>query len=127
MRIGLMTEFPLSQFLDINNFSPQYRSFLAVISAEIEPTIFHEAVNDERWRGVIGNEVGALEESNTWDITMLHVGKKAIGSKWIYRIKYHADKTIEKYKARLVALGDKKEEGVYHKETFFHQSLRCLR
>lgn len=31
-------------------------------------------------------------------------GKKAIGSKWVFTIKYNADETIERYKARLAAV-----------------------
>lgn len=40
-------------------------------------------------------EVVALEDNHTWDITDLPPGKVAIGSQWVYKIKYNADGTIE--------------------------------
>lgn len=45
----------------------------------------------------------ALEANNTQEILPLPKGKKAIASKWVYKVKYKHDDTIERYKARLVA------------------------
>ena len=47
----------------------------------------------------------ALEANNTWTITSLPPGKKLIVCKWVYRVKYKSDGSIERYKARLVAKG----------------------
>lgn len=38
-------------------------------------------------------------------------GKKAIGSKWVYTLKFNSDGTLERHKARLVALGNRQKEG----------------
>lgn len=45
-------------------------------------------------------------------------GKHAIGSKWVYKIKFNSDGTVERYKARLVALGNRKIEGEDYGDTF---------
>jgi hypothetical protein len=43
---------------------------------------------------------------------------KPIGCKWVYRIKYKADGSIERYKARLVAKGYNQIEGLDFFDTF---------
>ena len=53
----------------------------------------------------MADEIAALESNQTWTITSLPPHKKAIGCNWVYRVKYKADGTVERYKARLVAKG----------------------
>lgn len=50
-------------------------------------------------------EIATLERNNIWALTDLPAGKKPIGSKWIFKIKYNSNGTIEGYRARLVAKG----------------------
>lgn len=64
------------------------------------------------------NEIQALEDNNTWVLTQLPVGKKAIGCKWVYKIKYKVDGEIDRFKARLVAKGYNQKEGLDYQETF---------
>ncbi|RVW23158.1 Retrovirus-related Pol polyprotein from transposon TNT 1-94 [Vitis vinifera] len=48
----------------------------------------------------------------------LPLGKKAIGSKWVYKIKYNSDGSIKRCKVHLVILGNKQVEGIDYNETF---------
>ena len=66
----------------------------------------------------MAKEISTLEENNTWEYVVLPSDKRALGSKWVYKIKYHADGTIERYKARLVVLGNTQMEGEDFHETF---------
>ena len=53
----------------------------------------------------MNEELKALKWKNTWIIVTLPDGKKPVGCKWVYKIKYKPDGTIEMYKVRLVAKG----------------------
>lgn len=47
----------------------------------------------------------ALQQNGTWSLVPQCPHMNAVGCKWLYRIKYQADGSIERYKARLVAKG----------------------
>ncbi|GKD84791.1 retrovirus-related pol polyprotein from transposon RE2 [Tanacetum coccineum] len=64
------------------------------------------------------SELEALEQNKTWTIEKLPPHKKALGCKWVYKIKYKSDGTIERFKARLVILGNHQVAGVDYSETF---------
>nr|KYP49829.1 hypothetical protein KK1_028425 [Cajanus cajan] len=56
--------------------------------------------------------------NKTWSLTPLPIGKSVIGSKWVYKIKYNSDGTLQRYKARLVAKGYNQTEGLDYFNTF---------
>lgn len=88
------------------------------VTSEVEPRSFAEAMKDKRWRDAAGIEIVALEENGTWTVEHLPPGKHVIGCKWVFKIKFNADVTVERFKARLVALGNKQVEGLDYFETF---------
>lgn len=51
------------------------------------------------------DELKTLELNNTWILTSLPKGKKAIATKWVYIIKHKLDRTVNRFKAKLVAKG----------------------
>jgi hypothetical protein len=68
------------------------------------PETYRQAITGpqaDRWLLAIHNELQSLNENNTFEIVDLPSGERAIGSKWVFKIKENRDGTIDKFKARL--------------------------
>nr|GEV65009.1 ribonuclease H-like domain, reverse transcriptase, RNA-dependent DNA polymerase [Tanacetum cinerariifolium] len=64
------------------------------------------------------DELDSINRNNTWRLTSLPPGHKAIGLKWVFKTKRDADGKIIKHKARLVAKGYIQEHGIDFEEVF---------
>ncbi|RVW57587.1 Retrovirus-related Pol polyprotein from transposon RE1 [Vitis vinifera] len=62
-----------------------------------------EALANPRWKAAMNEEMKSLQKNETWELIECPPGKKSIGCRWIYTVKYKADGSIERFKARLVA------------------------
>lgn len=91
---------------------------LLCLLAETEPTNFKEAINDAKWRKGMDEEMKSIKKNDTWELTTLPKGEKAIGVKWVYKVKKNDQGKVEKYKARLVAKGYNQRHGVNYDEVF---------
>nr|XP_023873300.1 uncharacterized protein LOC111985884 [Quercus suber] len=112
------TKYPLSNYIDSSLLSSLYANFCSLITSIPEPRFYHEAIKDPKWKEVMNAEIAALVSNHTWTLTPLPSNEKAIGCKWIYRVKYKADGSVERYKARLVAKGFTQQEGLDFTDTF---------
>ncbi|XP_074271411.1 putative mitochondrial protein AtMg00820 [Silene latifolia] len=112
------TKYPISHYINYAKFSPNHKAFLSAVTKNHEPSTFKDAMQVQQWQDAMKSEIDALERNNTWTLEDLLPNKKAIGSKWVYKIKYNADGTIERYKARLVAMGNRQIEGIEYNKTF---------
>jgi histone deacetylase 1/2 len=65
-------------------------------------------------------EYQALLKNETWTLVPPSPRVNIIDSKWVFRVKKHADGSVERYKARLVAKGFKQRHGLDYKDTFSH-------
>nr|KYP37372.1 Retrovirus-related Pol polyprotein from transposon TNT 1-94 [Cajanus cajan] len=88
------------------------------INDNVEPMSFKEAIQSDCWQQAMASELIALDKKHTWTLTHLPPGKKLVGYKWVYRIKYKTDGSIERFKARLGAKGFTQTDGVDYFETF---------
>ena len=87
----------------------------------VEPTTVREALDGQDagdWRDAMTAEMQAMTANKVYSLTELPAGRKAIGCKWVFKIKRAADGSIERYKARIVAKGFSQTEGVDFSETF---------
>ena len=63
-------------------------------------------------------EYNSIMTNDVWEVVPTPQNKSVVGSRWIYKIKYAIDGSIEKFKARFVAKGYTQKEGIDYEETF---------
>ena len=83
-----------------------------------EPTPIEEAMSRPEWRSAMQAEYDSIMKNDTWELVDRPEQRKVIGTKWVWKTKYKADGSMEKYKARLVAQGFSQVEGFDFQETF---------
>lgn len=66
----------------------------------------------------MATELKAMQQNHTWSIVPLPCDKHSIGCRWVYKIKYNSDGTIERYKVRLVAKEYTQQKGLDFLDTF---------
>ena len=98
--------------------SSGFKAFIAKIDSVVVPKYIHEAFKDPKWEKVVQEKVKALHDNGTWEVVDLPKGKKVVGSKWVFTMKYKTDGELERYKARLVAQGFTQTYGINYEETF---------
>jgi hypothetical protein len=62
-------------------------------------------------------KMAALDANVTWELVALSEDKKAIGCKWVYKVKHNVDGSVSTYKVRLVAKGYAQTYGIDYEET----------
>lgn len=55
------------------------------------------------WIQAMREELATFKSNDKWELTSLPTSKRVIGSKWVYKLKHNPDRSIARYKARLVA------------------------
>jgi hypothetical protein len=63
-------------------------------------------------------EMAVLDANDTWKLVALPKDKKAIGCKWVYKVKHNADGSVSKDNARLVPKGYAQTYGINYEETY---------
>ena len=90
-------------------------------TTELEPRSLAEALkrpDADKWVGAALKEIDAHLQNGTWELAQLPHGKRAIGCRWVFKIKRTPEGLVEKYKGRLVAQGFSQVPGVHYGEIF---------
>ncbi|KAG8472493.1 hypothetical protein CXB51_034175 [Gossypium anomalum] len=90
----------------------------STVVTEKEPISIQEAFQSPQWTATAQAEYQALLSNHTWDLMPLPAGRRAVGCKWIFKIKRNADGSVARYKGRLVVKGYLQEAGIDFHETF---------
>ncbi|CAI7864788.1 unnamed protein product, partial [Closterium sp. NIES-53] len=79
--------------------------FFSPVEMPGEPATLKEALESsdaEEWKKSMESDLKSIEENGTWELVELPKERKAITSKWLFKIKSDADGKIERYKSRLL-------------------------
>lgn len=86
-----------------------------------DPSTFDEASQSSeksKRMEAMEKEMTSLKANDVYELVELPKGRKAIGSKWVYKRKMKSDGSVERYKSRLVAQGFSQRAGQDYDETF---------
>lgn len=78
-----------------------------VPSNESDPVSVSDALSRKdasKWKTAMEEEINSLDENKTWSLVNLPPERKAVKSKWVFKIKRDQDGNIVRNKARLVAV-----------------------
>ncbi|PKU80692.1 Retrovirus-related Pol polyprotein from transposon TNT 1-94 [Dendrobium catenatum] len=113
---------PMVTRIRTGSLKPRNRLNLLHMESELDtmqdPTSYSEASKHVNWRNAMASEFYALQQQGTWSLVPRPPNSSVLGCKWTYKTKTHADGSIAKYKARLVAHGNHQEFGLDYTETF---------
>ncbi|KAF8672420.1 hypothetical protein HU200_049631 [Digitaria exilis] len=91
---------------------------VALIASAEEPSSFAEAAHDPAWLKAMKEEIDSIVENKTWTLVDLPPGHRAIGLKWVYKVKRDEHGNVVRHKACLVAKGYVQHQGVDFDEVF---------
>nr|GEZ54166.1 putative reverse transcriptase, RNA-dependent DNA polymerase [Tanacetum cinerariifolium] len=83
-----------------------------------EPKRIHQALKDPSWIEAMQEELLHFKMQKVWILVDLPYGKRAIGTKWVYRNKKDERGIVIRNKATLVTQGHTQEEGIDYEEVF---------
>nr|GEY33726.1 putative ribonuclease H-like domain-containing protein [Tanacetum cinerariifolium] len=100
-------------------FNDDFRTcmFTCFLSQE-KPKRVHQALKDPSWIEAMQEELLQFKMQKVWVLVDLPHGKRAIGTKWVFRNKKDERGIVIRNKARLVAQGHTHEEGIDYEEVF---------
>jgi len=107
-------------------FQPRYPTYLSqhvsgllhALLTTSEPRGFKTVAKNPAWLAAMDEELNALRENCTWDLVPQPPKTNIVGSKWVFRMKYQSDGSIDRLKARLVAKGYTQLPGLDYTDTF---------
>ncbi|GJW34107.1 putative ribonuclease H-like domain-containing protein [Tanacetum coccineum] len=91
--------------------------FACFLSQEEPKKVIH-ALKDPSWIEAMQEELLQFKLQEVWTLVDLPNGKRAIGTKWVFRNKKDERGIVIRNKARLVAQGYTQEEGIDYDEVF---------
>ena len=76
------------------------------------PKTCRSALAEQNWRAAMEEEFRALQQNSTWELVPRPPQANIVTGKWIFKHKFQADRSLERYKARWVLRGFSQHPGV---------------
>jgi transposase InsO family protein len=83
-----------------------------------QPKSYHEAMLHKEWRDAIGEENNSLIENAVFAVVDLPSNRRALGTRYVLRVKLDANGDVSRFKARLVAQGFAQQHGIDYEEVY---------
>nr|GAT43152.1 predicted protein [Mycena chlorophos] len=118
---GMEYVYTAQEYLTIPEAFEFVHAALAASAHDTEPRTYAEAMrrpDSDRYHQAACEEIEALIANGTFELVKLPEGRKVIGSRWVFKVKRNADGTIERYKGRVVAMGNHQRPGLDFDDTF---------
>uniref|UniRef100_A0A803Q8Z3 Reverse transcriptase Ty1/copia-type domain-containing protein n=1 Tax=Cannabis sativa TaxID=3483 RepID=A0A803Q8Z3_CANSA len=112
-KVAHTTNYPIVNYVSYHRFSNLFRNATLATQSLIEPKSYAEVS-----KYAVYAETDALERNHTWIVTSLPPNEHVIGNKWVYKIKYNPDGSVNRLKARLVAKGYTQQQGIDFFDTY---------
>ncbi|GJZ61183.1 putative reverse transcriptase, RNA-dependent DNA polymerase [Tanacetum coccineum] len=100
------------------NHKDYQNCLFACFLSQKEPKKVIQALADPSWVEAMQEELLQFKLQKVWTLVDLPNGKRAIGTKWVFRNKKDERGIVVRNKARLVAQGYTQEEGIDYDEVF---------
>ncbi|GKE57503.1 putative ribonuclease H-like domain-containing protein, partial [Tanacetum coccineum] len=100
------------------NHKDYQNCLFACFLSQKEPKKVIQALTDPSWIEAMQEELLQFKLQKVWTLVDLPNGKRAIGTKWVFRNKKDERGIVVRNKARLVAQGYTQEEGIDYDEVF---------
>nr|GEV20885.1 hypothetical protein [Tanacetum cinerariifolium] len=116
---------PVTQIISDLSSATQTRS-IARVAKDQEPKRVHQALKDPSWIEAMQEELIQFKMQKVWILVEFSYGKRAIGTKLVFRNKKDERGIVVRNKARLVAQGHTQEEGIDYEEVARIEAIRLI-
>ncbi|GKC55114.1 ribonuclease H-like domain-containing protein, partial [Tanacetum coccineum] len=129
-QLNTNVKYNIDKHVNYSKLSTRNFNFSTGIIKFCEPKSYTEASAYPRWIDVMNLEMETLNRNGTWIITNFPTRRKAIGCKWVYKVKCKSNEEVERFMSRLIAKGYNKKKGIDFDETFSQVvkivTIRCM-
>ncbi|GJR00791.1 ribonuclease H-like domain-containing protein [Tanacetum coccineum] len=81
-------KYGFEKYVNYSSLSKWNYCFVIMLNKRTKPKTYFEASEHKHWVDAMNANMYALYRNNTWELTDLLIGRKAIGFKWVFKIRY---------------------------------------